>query len=333
MATIKDVAREAGVSIATVSRVINQSPQAGKASIASVQAAMKKLHYRPNANARALVSKNTNTIGVLVSDVSDPFFGSLLKGVDQVARQNNMHLLIGNGYHNPQTEREAIDILINSRSKSLIIHSKGLSDQELIDFATEVPGMVLINRFIPELADRCIAFDNYNAAYMATEYLIKHGHKEIAYINSDHKISDANDRKAGYLKALQDNHLSCSDDYTLDAHLSDTCGYTAMTELLAKNLPITAVLAYNDYMAAGALMALNEHNIAVPEKISLIGFDNGLIARYIHPQLTTINYPIKLMGIQATELSLKLAKNQKFESASNMFAPTLVQRLSVANKN
>ena len=168
---------------------------------------------------------------------------------------------------------------------------------------------------------------------MATECLIKHGHTEIAYINSDHKISDSCDRKAGYLKALQDNHLSCPDSYTLDAHLSDQGGYTAMTELLAKNLPITAVLAYNDYMAAGALMALNENNITVPEKMSLIGFDNGLIARYIHPQLTTINYPIKLMGIQATELSLKLAKNEKIESTTNMFAPALVKRLSVTIKN
>lgn len=332
MATIKDVAKEAGVSIATVSRVINNSPKAGKTSVKSVKAAMKKLGYRPNANARALVNKKTNTIGVLVSDVSDPFFGSLLKGVDQIARDNDMHLLIGNGYHNRKTEKEAIEILINSCSQSLIIHSKALTDKELIQFAEEVPGMVLINRYIPELAERCISFDNYTAAYLATTHLIDNGHKNIAYINSDHKISDSSERKAGYLKALQDHKLPCPTNYTLDSHLSDQGGYDAMKALLAKELPITAVVAYNDYMAAGALKALDDNHIKVPQQMSLIGFDNSLIARYVHPTLTTINYPIITMAIQATQLSLQLAKDESYKVETIVFAPELIERLSVSKK-
>uniref|UniRef100_UPI00048BC437 substrate-binding domain-containing protein n=1 Tax=Psychromonas aquimarina TaxID=444919 RepID=UPI00048BC437 len=329
MATIKDVAKEAGVSIATVSRVINKSPKAGKTSIETVRAAMSKLGYRPNANARALVKKNTNTIGVLVSDISDPFFGSLLKAVDQVARDNNKHLLIGNGYHNADAEREAIELLINSCSESLVLHSKALSDEELINFAKEVPGLVLVNRYIPEIAERCVCFDNYKGAYMATEFLIQNGHQHIAYINSDHKISDADERREGYMQALQDHNLPCPDHYTLDAHLSDRGGKEAMIELLAKNVPITAVVAYNDYMAAGVLAALEENNIAVPEKMSLIGFDNGLIARYVHPKLTTINYPIGMMAKQATQLSLKLAKNEEYAAENQVFQPTLVKRFSV----
>jgi LacI family transcriptional regulator len=330
MATIKDVAREAAVSTATVSRVINKSPKAGKAAILAVQTAMKKLSYRPNANARALVSKNTNTIGVLVSDVSDPFFGSVIKAVDQVARQNNKHLLIGNGYHDANAERDSIELLINSGSESLIIHSKALSDQELIDFAKEAPGLVLINRFIPEIAERCIAFDNFKGAYMATEFLIKNGHKHIAYINSNHNISDSHDRKAGYLSALQDHNLPSPANYTLEVHLSDEGGKAGMIELLSKNTPITAVLAYNDYIAAGVLAALEENNIDVPSQMSLVGFDNGLISRYVHPKLTTINYPIGLMAKQATLLSMKLANKEKYEPESNIFLPTLVKRLSVS---
>ncbi len=102
-----------------------------------------------------------------------------------------------------------------------------------------------------------------------------------------------------------------------------------MIELLAKNVPITAVIAYNDYMAAGVLSALEENNIAVPEKMSLIGFDNGLIAHYVHPKLTTINYPIGMMAKQATQLSLKLAKNEPYTAENQVFLPTLVKRLSV----
>ncbi|MCG7587332.1 LacI family DNA-binding transcriptional regulator, partial [Photobacterium sp. OFAV2-7] len=141
MATIKDVAKEAGVSVATVSRVINKSPKASLKAIDAVNQAMRELGYRPNANARALVSQSTNTMGILVGDVSDPFFGALVKAVDGVARHNGKHLLIGNGYHHADTEREAIELLINSRCESLVIHSKGLSNDELIAFAQEVPGM------------------------------------------------------------------------------------------------------------------------------------------------------------------------------------------------
>jgi len=330
MATIKDVAREAGVSTATVSRVINKSPKAGKASTIAVQTAMKKLGYRPNINARALVSKSSNTIGVLVSDIADPFFSAMIKAADQVARDNNKHLLIGSGYHNAESERDAIELLINSCREHLIVHSKALSSEELIAFAKEVPGFVLINRFIPEIANRCIAFDNFKGAYIATEFLIKNGHKHIAYINSNHHIDDASERKAGYLKALEDHQLSYPPDYIVEQESNDEGGKMGMIELLSKSIPITAVLTYNDFMAAGVLTALEENNIAVPEKISLVGFDNGLISRYVHPKLTTINYPIEIMAKQATQLSFKLAKQEEQLAKHNIFSPTLVKRASVS---
>lgn len=130
------------MSVATVSRVINQSPKASKTSIAAVKSAMSKLGYRPNAAARALVSQSSNTIGVLVNDVSDPFFGTMVKAVDAVAHKNGKHILICNGYHTAQEERQSIELLINNRCDALIIHSKALSDEELIKFADEVPSLV-----------------------------------------------------------------------------------------------------------------------------------------------------------------------------------------------
>ena len=330
MATIKDVAKEAGVSVATVSRVINKSPKASQNSIDVVTQAMSKLGYRPNAAARALVSQSTNTIGVLVGDVSDPFFGTLVKSVDNVARENGKHILIGNGYHNADDERRALDLLINSRCDALVIHAKGLSDEELIAYAQEVKGMVLINRHIPELAERCISLDNRKGAFLATEYLIRHGHRKIACIASSHDIEDTDERLQGYQSALKEHGIELSKSYVEYGEPNSDGGEVAMTNLLTKSLYITGVVAYNDYMAAGALATLEQNGIEVPQQVSMVGFDDGLIARFVHPSLTTIRYPIEMMAERATRLALALSRDETVEDETIIFSPTLVRRESVA---
>ncbi len=332
MATIKDVAKEAGVSIATVSRVINKSPKASQSSVDSVTKAMDKLGYRPNAAARSLVSQSTNTMGVLVSDVSDPFFGTLVKAVDTVAHEHGKHILIGNGYHDAEQERKAIELLINNRCDALVIHAKGLSDEELIGYAKEVKGMVIINRHIPQLAERCISLDNHKGAYLATEYLIRHGHTKIACVASNHGIEDSQQRVEGYLAALRDHNIELPSSYIEYGEPNNDGGEIAMTNLLTKSLEITGVVAYNDYMAAGALSVLDENGIQVPQQVSMMGFDDGLIARYVHPRLTTIRYPIEMMAQRAAQLALKLAKLEASEERAIIFSPTLVRRNSVEKR-
>ncbi len=329
MATIKDVAKEAGVSVATVSRVINNSPKASATSINSVKQAMEKLGYRPNANARALVSQSTQTVGVLVADVSDPFFGTLVKAADNIAHAHGKHLLVCNGYHHADQEKAAIELLINSRCDSLIIHSKALSDDELIRYAAEVKGMVLINRYISELADRCISLDNHRGAYLATEFLIRNGHTKIAHIASSHAIEDTDARIDGYLDAMRDNHLEPSRSYIEYGEPDSEGGELATQNLLMKAVDFTAIVAYNDYMAVGALSVFEENAIHVPQQVSIVGFDDGLLAKYVHPKLTTIRYPIQLMAERAANLSLQLAKGERPDSGSNRFAPTIVRRMSV----
>ncbi|MFA0054867.1 MULTISPECIES: substrate-binding domain-containing protein [Vibrio] len=330
MATIKDVAKEAGVSIATTSRVINNAPHTSETAIAAVKAAMEKLGYRPNANARALVSKSSNAIGVLVNDVSAPFFGSMIKAIDTVASEQEKQLLIGSGYHDATKERNAINLLINSRCESLVVHSKGISDEELVKLANEVPGMVLINRIVPDIENRCIALDNRRGSYIATEYLIKNGHKHIGYICSSHDIEDAHDRLGGYLDALKDHGIESNDEYIEYGEPDELGGEQAMVNLMAKNTDITAIATYNDYMAAGCLALLQENGVRIPEDMSVIGFDDGHIARFIYPRLTTIRYPIQVMANQAVKLSLQLASDEpKEQSEHKLFMPILVRRASV----
>ena len=330
MATIKDVAKAAGVSVATVSRVINKSPKASASSIEAVTKAMSELGYRPNAAARALVNQSTETMGVLVSDVSDPFFGTLVKAVDMVAHQNGKHVLIGNGYHNEEGERQAIELLINNRCDALVIHSKALSDAEMIEFAKEAKGMVLINRHIPEIGHRCISLDNFKGAYLATEFLIRSGHKHIACIASNHPIEDVDQRIDGYKAALADNGIVLSEDYIDYGAPSLEGGEAAMTNLLTKSIPITGVVGYNDYMAAGALSILDENGIAIPDQMSIVGFDDGLIARYMKPRLTTVRYPISMMAEKAALLALQLSRDEAINpDISTRYSPTMVKRDSV----
>lgn len=330
MATIKDVARLAGVSVATVSRVINASPKASEASRAAVQSAMEQLNYHPNANARALAQQTTETIGLVVGDVSDPFFGAMVKAVEQVAYHTGNFLLIGNGYHNEQKERQAIEQLIRHRCASLVVHAKMIPDSELILLMKQIPGMVLINRIVPGFEKRCVALDDRYGAWLATRHLIQQGHTRIGYLCSTHAISDAEDRLQGYYDALKEHGLPCNDRLVTFAEPDESGGEQAMTELLGRGKQFTAVACYNDSMAAGAMGVLNDNGIDVPKEISLIGFDDVLISRYVRPRLTTVRYPIVTMATQAAELALALAQNQTPSEVTHLFSPTLVRRHSVA---
>lgn len=331
MATIKDVAKVAGVSIATASRVINKSPNTSPSAIQAVQLAMNQLGYRPNANARALVNKASNTIGVVVNDVSAPFFGAMVKAIDTVASEQGKQLLIGSGYHKSDKERNAIELLLNSQCESMVVHSKGMSDEELYKLAAEIPGMVLINRIVAGLEDRCVALDNYKGSFLATEHLIKNGHRDIGYICSSHNITDAHDRLNGYRDALSYYGLAQRDYYIEFEEPDEKGGEQAMVNLMAKNIPLTAVATYNDYMAAGCMAMLQENEIRIPEDVSIVGFDDGPIARYIYPRLTTIRYPIQIMAAEAVKLSNQLIKSQSIAQKNRLFLPILVRRSTVAN--
>ncbi|MCD6617820.1 MULTISPECIES: HTH-type transcriptional regulator GalR [Aeromonas] len=329
MATIKDVALLSGVSVATVSRVINNSPKASQASRDAVFKAMHELNYHPNANARALAHQNNETLGLIVADVSDPFFGTMVKAVEQVAQATGNFLLIGNGYHDAAKEKHVIEQLIGHRCSGLVVHAKMLPDEELIQMMSYVPGMVLINRIVPGFESRCVALDDRYGSWLATRHLIQEGHKKIGFLCSNHLISDSQDRMQGYLDALQEHNIPVDERLISRGSPDELGGEAAMTELLSRGQQMTAVVCYNDSMAAGALSVLSDNGIEVPQELSLVGFDDVLISRYLRPRLTTVRYPIIAMATQAAELAIALAKGGPLPQTTHMFSPTLVRRHSV----
>ncbi|QCR36596.1 HTH-type transcriptional regulator GalS [Nissabacter sp. SGAir0207] len=330
MITIRDVARRAGVSVATVSRVLNNSAIASKETRELVLKAATELGYRPNANAQALATQSSDTIGVVVMDVSDPFFGALVKAVDTVAQLHHKYVLIGNSYHQAEKERHAIEVLIRQRCNALIVHAKALDDRELIAFLEQVPGMVLVNRIIAGYEHRCVGLDNVSGALMATRLLLSHNHRRIGYIGSNHPIEDDVQRREGYRRAMAEVGLATPEAWYAAGPPDLQGGEAAMVELLGRNQQLTAIFAYNDAMAAGALAVLKENGISVPQGCSLVGFDDIPIARYTSPKLTTVRYPIMSMATLATELALKGAANRLESGVTHCFMPTLVRRHSVA---
>lgn len=322
----------AGVSVATVSRVLNNSALVSPDTRDVVMKAVTQLGYRPNANAQALATCVSDTIGVVVMDVSDAFFGALVKAVDTVAQQHQKYVLIGNSYHEAEKERHAIEVLIRQRCSALIVHSKALSDDELSDFMQHIPGMVLINRIVPGYAHRCVGLDNVSGALMATRMLLNHGHQRIGYLSSNHGIEDDDMRREGWSKALQEQGIIAPDSWIGSGSPDMQGGEAAMVELLGRNLGLTAVFAYNDSMAAGALTTLKDNGIVVPQHLSLIGFDDIPISRYTDPQLTTVRYPVMSMAKLATELALLGAAGKLDREATHCFMPTLVRRHSVAQR-
>ena len=324
--TIRDVAKQAGVSVATVSRVLNNHPSTREDTRLAVLSAVEQLDYRPNANAQALASQNSDTLGVVVTDVTDAFFAILVKSVE-----HGKNILIGMGYHQAEKEKEAIDTLLRKRCNCLVVHSKALDDQTLATYLESVPGMVIINRCIKGYESRCVSLDNQKGTYIATTTLIKAGHRHIAYIGSNHKINDEADRKQGYLDALTEHHIPVAENAIVHSSPDFEGGEEAMINLLSYDDNLTAVVTYNDSMAAGALSVLNENNIKVPKQFSIIGFDDMPIARYLVPKLTTIRYPIDLMANYAAKLALSLVDKTISLPINPQFNPTLVRRFSVEN--
>ncbi|VUD68780.1 HTH-type transcriptional regulator GalR [Thalassocella blandensis] len=304
MPTIKDIADAAGVSQATVSRVINNGPKVGDETRARVKALLLEMGYVPNVHARALVSKHSTSIGVVIAELADPFFATLAHGIQSVALQKNIQMLLSCGSIYLETERKAIENLLQHRCESMVVHSKALDDQSLIEFARMVPGFVLINRFIPEISHRCVWLDNVAGGELMAKHMLGLGHKSFAMVSSRYEIEDPYQRLEGVRKALADAGLELPDTHIEYSTPDQQGGEIAMQNILARTRDFTALFCYNDAMASGAMSMLFDHGIQVPKDVSLIGFDDILLAKYTRPKLTTLRYPIEVMAKRAAELAL-----------------------------
>lgn len=330
MATIKDIAQAAGVSLATVSRVINNGPKVGEQTRQRVKKIMQEMGYRPNANARALVTQRSASLGVVIAELHDPFFAMLAHGVESVTRRNNVQILLSAGSIEKETELRAIDTLLEHRVEAMVVHSKALEDDTLIDLASQIPGFVLINRYIPEIGNRCVWLDNVAGGRIMAEYAFRQGHRNVAVVSSHYQIDDPKQRIEGIRQAAEEAGITIADSMIEYSTPDQEGGELATQNLLATGSDFTAILAYNDAMASGAMAILQDHGIDVPDKVSVMGYDDVLLAKYCRPKLTTLRYPIEMMAAKAAELALKYAAGQVPEEGLTFkYTPTIVKRDSM----
>lgn len=333
MATIKQVSELAGVSSATVSRVINDTGIVKEPTKQLVLDAMKKLGYRHNVIAASLASKKTNTVGYVVPALHGSFFGPMMSGSEALLRSAGKHMFIATGHSDEKAEKDAIEALLARRCDALILHVEAVSDEYLVELAEQEEPFVVVNRQIPAISDRCICLDNILGGYLATKHLLDLGHTQIAYLTGSMFKADAKDRLEGHKKALEEAGIAFDEALYVEGDFRVKTGMSGTQELLEKNTPFTAIVCGNDEMAAGALNTLSKHHKRVPNDISLVGFDNIEFSEYLTPPLTTVDYPMRGIGKMAALKILKQVYSHNSEQELiQSFSPEIVIRESTQSR-
>ncbi|KEI73030.1 LacI family DNA-binding transcriptional regulator [Endozoicomonas elysicola] len=328
MASIKDVAELAGVSRATVSRVLNETGQIKEATRDRVHAAMKKLNYRPNPLARSLATSSSNTVGLVVTSYRGSFFSELMAEVQEEMDQQGKFLLVSRGKRSRESEQLALQRLTDMRCDGLILHARNLYDEELIELAQQETPFILLDRQVEGLEDRCIAFEHAEAGKLAVEHLIQHGHQKIACLAGPRERLTARLRFQGYEQALREHHIDLDESLVAEADYDRQGGYQAMAEILERHPDITAVYSCSEEMCVGAFDLFREQNMTVPGDISVISFDSVSICTMLTPAVTTVHFPIKEMAAKASSALSSLMNHQPLRKLDT-FKPELRQRESV----
>ncbi|WP_163933603.1 LacI family DNA-binding transcriptional regulator [Paraferrimonas sp. SM1919] len=333
MATIYQVSQRAGVSLATVSRVINNNAKVKQATREKVLKAMDELNYRPNHTAQSLASNRSNCVGLMVAELGGPFFGDMMAGVEETLRSANKHVIITTAHSDPALEKEGINFLQNRSCDAIIAHCEGLTDDQIIELSeqSKVP-LFLMGRQIPKLQNRCVSLDNEFGGYLATKTLIEAGHRQIGYISGPMFKEDAVERLKGHQRALEEFGLpfDVNDVFTGDFHESG--GQDGFLSLTSKG-QYTAIACGNDEMAAGVIKAAHDQNYLLPEQLSVIGFDDVVFATYLWPALTTVSSSTFQIGKAAANMIIETIYKQSSKQSGIIFEPKLIKRNSIYKIN
>jgi LacI family transcriptional regulator len=302
MVTIRDVAREANVSVATVSRVLNGSGPVAEETRRIIREVAGRMRYVPHSGARSLITSKTQTLGVLLPDLYGEFFSEVIRGMDDTAQRNGFHLLISRAY----ADRHGIETAIRAmrgRVDGVVVMSPDLDAESLLNLPSTIPVVLLCSVSRGNAIDS-LTIQNFRGAREMTAHLLSLGHRRIAIIKGSPRNYDAAERLRGYRMALREACIGHDPSLEREGDFTEAGGYTATQALLAMKDRPTAIFAANDSMAIGALSALRESGVKVPEDIAVGGFDDIPLARFMDPPLSSVHVPICELGARAVDILL-----------------------------
>ena len=330
--TIRDVAREAGVSVATVSRVLNDSGPVSETTRHRIREIATRLRYVPDSAARSLITRRSTTVGVLLPDLHGEFFSEVIRGIDQTAQRSGYHLLVS-GSHNDKGEIEAALRAMRGRVDGLVVMSPDIDSAALVANLPASSPVVLLNCFIDGDGFDSLTIDNFGGAEAMVRHLIAAGHRRIAFIKGAERNYDAAERLRGYRAALADAGLEPDPALELRGDFTESGGHDAALRITRIPQRPTAVFAANDSMAIGALAALRDAGVSVPDDMAVAGFDDIPIARYMSPPLTSVRVQISEMGERAVHMLLRaIGGENQHDKQQEILPTTLVIRESCGGK-
>lgn len=328
MATsIKDVAREAGVSIATVSRVLNDIDVVNEDTKKKVLEAIKKLGYRPNIVARSLKTQKTKTVGILVPDISSGFYPEIVRGAEDVANIYDYNVILCNSDFDIEKEKEYLRVLKEKMVDGVIYMSSSLQEETL-----EIINELNVTTVLVETKDKeerlpSVTIDNIKAVKEATEYLLNNGMKKIAFAGAKRDNMNAwRDRYIGYENALKENGISIDEDLIYAEGLKVKSGYEAVQYFESSKKDYDAVVCASDEIAMGVINALRDNGKRVPEDVSVIGFNDNIMSSVFYPKITTVKQPSYDMGSVAMRMLIKLLNKKEVEESQFVLDYLLVER-------
>ncbi|EKF9636860.1 substrate-binding domain-containing protein [Vibrio cholerae] len=334
MATMKDIARLAGVSTSTVSHVINKSRFVSDEIAERVNNAAQQLNYAPSALARSLKMNRTKTIGMLVTTSTNPFFGEVVKGVERSCYHQGYNLILCNTEGDNQRMKASINTLLQKRVDGLLLMCSTLEGERLdvFDRYPDIPIVVMDWGPILFASDK-IQDNSLQGGYMAAKHLIECGHKEIGCITGPLIRHQAQMRYEGYKRALAEAGIAINPDWIVESDFECEGGYQAFEKLYERGKLPSALFVSNDMMAMGVIQAASQRGLRVPDDLSLIGYDDVHIAKFMTPALTTIHQPKYRLGKAAIDTLLYRLENPDTTAQVVQLEPTLVVRSSVCSLN
>lgn len=329
MVTIVEVARRAGVSTATVSRVVNNPTIVEKKTRQAVQAVIAETDYRPNAIAQGLVSQSSKTIGVVINQFSSSYYGRMLDGVENSLSELGFKTIAESSRQSAEGELSAIASLVDRQCEGIVLHSDKLEDKQLVDLLTKHPNLILMNRPLEGFAERCVYIDNIQGGQAAASYLCDAHHRDFAIVTGPMSFFECRNRLDGFKRETEVRGIIIDPDLIIESDFTSAGGRVAMEQILESKKPVSAIFFMNDEMAAGAIDVCLENGISLPADISILGCDDLDIAKFIYPKLTTLHQPLVEVGVAAGVLAHSIATHADISKCKRVFDITVIERASV----